>query len=108
MDSPQEKFRRTTKINRQEKIGVFSSGVFLFVGLGILIFFTIVFVSNNVVVGFIFGFFIVTILLIAGGSDPYKFVRSLSNTVKKPRWTWGRYPARSLLGSQKSRVKGKR
>ena len=105
MDSPQGKFRKTTKINRQEKIGVFSSGVFLFVGLGIATFFTIVFVSNNFVVAFICGGFIVSVLLVAGGSDPYKFVRSLSNTVKKPQWTWGRYPARSLFKNQK--IKGK-
>ena len=103
MNSPQEKFRKTTKINRKEKIGVFSSGVFLFVGLGIVTFFTVVYISNNVVVGFIFGGFIITVLLIAGGSDPYKFVRSLSNTAKKPKWTWGRYPARSLFKEQQKR-----
>ena len=96
-----KKFRKTTKINRQEKIGVFSSGVFLFLGLGISIFFLIVFISNNVVVGFVFGGFIIAVLLVAGGSDPYKFIRSLINTTKKPKWTWGRYPARSLLLSQK-------
>ena len=102
MENSPKKFRRTTKVNQKSKIGVFSSGVFLFLGVGILIFFLVVYLVGSLIKAWILALFVVASLLVAAGSDPYKFVRSLSNAKKKPRWKWGRHPSRSLLVSQKT------
>lgn len=92
-----DNFRRTTKINQKEKIGVFTSGLFLLMFPGVLIFFLFATLLDLPGVGFLLGSLILLVLLISGGLEPYKFMREITNMVKKKRWTWGRKPAKSIF-----------
>lgn len=95
-----DEFRPTTKINQKEKVGVFTSGLFLLILPGVIVFFFSATLFNRPGVGFFLGSLILLVLLISGGLEPYKFMREIANMVKKKRWTWGRKPAKSIFNKR--------
>ncbi len=103
MKNSLQKFRRITKINQKEKIGVFSSGLFLFLGVALMVFFVILYFGGGYFRGFIAGGFILILLLVSGGGDPYSFLRALISTKEKPTWIWGRTSARSLFDERENK-----
>lgn len=92
-----DNFRRVTKINQKEKVGIFSSGLFIFLVPGLLAFLVIVWTTQNIWIGLLIGLFLLCVLLISGGIEPYRYIRALINSPSKHRWVWGRRPAKSIF-----------